>query len=119
MKKSLFIFLASFALPQPPVAPTNEQVGPLRGENQGEYNIIDSFELGYRFASVGGDGGMYDSTVNYGDGIRLLSSSLTVQSRDGHGKFFDHLVITTQGLGNDPYQSAMLRIEKNRIYRYD
>ncbi len=119
MKPLFFILLTSLALAQPPVAPTNEQTGPLRGDNSGNYNIINSFELGYRFASVGGDGGMYDATVNYGDGIRLLSSSLTVQSRDGHGKLFDHLLITTQGLGNDPYQSAVLRIEKNRVYRYD
>ncbi len=62
---------------------------------------------------------MYDATVNYGNGIRLLSSSLTIQSKDGHGRLFDHLVLTTQGLGNDPYQSAILRIEKNRLYRYD
>jgi hypothetical protein len=119
MRTFFFITLGSLALAQPPVAPTTEQTGNARGENSGEYNIINSFELGYRFASVGGDGGMYDSTVNYGDGIRLFSSSLTVQSRDGHGRFFDHLVITTQGLGNDPYQSAILRIEKNRLYRYD
>jgi hypothetical protein len=119
MKPLFYILLTTLALAQPPVAPTNEQTGALRGDNSGNYNIINSFELGYRFASVGGDGGMYDATVNYGDGIRLLSSSLTVQSRDGHGKLFDHLLITTQGLGNDPYQSAVLRIEKNRVYRYD
>jgi hypothetical protein len=119
MRRVLLFTLSSLALAQPPVAPTIEQTGALRGDNSGNYNIINSFELGYRFASVGGDGGMYDSTVNYGDGIRLLSSSLTVQSRDGHGKLFDHLLITTQGLGNDPYQSAILRIEKNRVYRYD
>jgi len=119
MRQFFLFMLCSLALAQPPVAPTNEQTGALRGDNSGNYNIINSFELGYRFASVGGNGGMYDSTVNYGDGIRLLSSSLTVQSRDGHGKLFDHLLITTQGLGNDPYQSAILRIEKNRLYRYD
>lgn len=118
--KRIFLFtLAALAFAQPPVAPANEQTGALRGENSGDYNVIDSFELGYRWATIGGDGGMYNSTVNYGDGIRLLSSSLTVQSRDGHGKLFDHLLITTQGLGNDPYQSAILRIEKNRVYRYD
>ncbi|HTB14700.1 MAG TPA: hypothetical protein VK752_24175 [Bryobacteraceae bacterium] len=118
--RRIFLFtLCSLALAQPPVAPTTEQTGNARGENQGNYNIIDSFEVGYRFASVGGDGGMYDSTVNYGDGIRLLSSSLTIQSRDGHGTLFDHLLLTTQGLGNDPYQSVILRIEKNRLYRYD
>jgi hypothetical protein len=119
MRKLFLISIASVALAQPPVAPTSAQTGNPRGENSGDYNIIQSFELGYRFATIGGDGGMYDSTVNFGDGIRLLSSSLTVQSRDGHGRLFDHLVLTTQGLGGDPYQSAILRIEKNRLYRYD
>jgi hypothetical protein len=105
---------------QPTVAPTiNEQVGDPRGENTGAYNIIQSFELGYRFATIGGDDGMYRSVANFGDGIRLLSSSLSIQSRDGHGKYFDHLQLTTQGLGNDPYQFASLRIEKNHLYRYD
>ncbi|HVO98840.1 MAG TPA: hypothetical protein VMT15_12270 [Bryobacteraceae bacterium] len=119
MKKFLLIPLAaacSFA--QPVIAPTNEQTGNPRGDNTPEYNIIQSFELGYRFVSTGGDTGMYDSTVNYRNGIRLLASSLVVQSRDGQGRFFDHLLITTQGLGNDPYQSAVLRVEKNRLYRY-
>ncbi len=119
MRRFLLILPVSLAVAQPPVAPTTEQTGNPRGDNSGGYNIIQSFELGYRFSTVGGDGGMYDGTVNYGDGIRLLSSSLTVQSRDGHGRLFDHLVITTQGLGNDPYQSAIFRIEKNRLYRYD
>ncbi len=119
MRTLLLISAASLVFAQPPVAPTTEQAGNPRGDNTGEYNIIQSFEVGYRYALIGGNGGMYDSTVNYGDGIRLLSSSLTVQSRDGHGRLFDHLLITTQGLGNDPYQSAILRIEKNRLYRYD
>jgi hypothetical protein len=62
---------------------------------------------------------MYRSTVNYTNGIRLLSSSLFVQSREGHGRWFDQLSLSTQGLGNDPYESAVLRVEKNRAYRYD
>lgn len=123
MRPLLLISISSLAITltmaQPPVAPSNDQVGNPRGDNTGNYNIIQSFELGYRFATVGGDGGMYDSVVNYGDGIRLLSSSLTVQSRDGHGLLFDHLMVSTQGLGNDPYQFAIVRIEKNRLYRYD
>src|SRR5271154_3660020 len=105
---------------QPPVAPTaNEQVGDPRGDNSGDYNIVQSFELGYRWATIGGDLGMYRSVANFGDGIRLLSSSLSIQSRDGKGQFFDHIQLTTQGLGNDPYEFASLRIEKNRLYRYD
>lgn len=115
---SILFIAGSSIWAQPPVAPTNDPVGNPRGDNFENYNIVQSFELGYRWRSVGGDSDMYRSTVNYGDGIRLLSSSLSVQSRDGHGHFFDQILLTTQGLGNDPYQFASLRIEKNRIYRY-
>src|SRR5262249_4781567 len=84
-----------------------------------EYNITNSFELGYRWRLVGGDLGEYRSDVNYGNGLRLLSSSFAVNSRDGHGRYFDQILLNTLGLGNDPYQSAVLRIQKNRLYRYD
>ncbi len=90
-----------------------------RGENAGDYNVVQSWEFGYRFASVGGDDGKYRSDVNYGDGIRLLSSYLTVNSREGHGRWFDEIVLSTQGLGGDPYESATFRIQKNGWYRYD
>ena len=50
---------------------------------------------------VGGDAGMYRSTVNYGNGPRLLSSSLSVNSLEGHGGYFDHVQINTIGQGND------------------
>ena len=113
------LFLSAAALAQPPVAPTPEPVGPPRGENVSNYNIVNSFETGYRFRTFGGSFEQYRSTVNYGDGIRLFSSFLTINSKDGHGKYFDELALTTQGLGNDPYESAMLRIQKNRLYRYD
>jgi hypothetical protein len=62
---------------------------------------------------------MYRSVVNYGNGIRLLGSNLTVNSRDGHGEYFDEILLNTIGLGDDPYQSASLRIQKNGLYRYD
>jgi hypothetical protein len=102
------------------VAPTTgETVASPRGENVGEYNVVQSWELGYRFASVGGDDDKYRSDVNFHDGVRLLSSYLTVNSRDGHGRFFDEIVLTTQGLGNDPYESANLRVQKNRLYSYN
>jgi len=107
------------ALAQPTVAPTQEPVGTPRGDNVSNYNIVNSFETGYRFRTFGGSFDQYRSTVNYGNGIRLLSSFLSVNSRDGHGKYFDEVMLTTQGLGNDPYQSATLRIQKNGLYRYD
>jgi hypothetical protein len=106
-------------LAQETVAPTVEAVGVPRGTNAGEYNIRQSFETGYRFAGIDGNRGKYRSDVNYRSGLRLLGSSLSVNSRNGKGKYFDELLLNTQGLGNDPYQFASLRAEKNRIYRYE
>ncbi|HXP85969.1 MAG TPA: hypothetical protein VN841_14695 [Bryobacteraceae bacterium] len=104
---------------QSTVAPSNEPTQDPNGDNVSNYSIRQSFEAGYRWDTTGGDFGMYQSTVNYTNGLRLLASSLDVQSRDGHGGLFDQIVLNTQGLGNDPYQFASLHIEKNRLYRYD
>jgi hypothetical protein len=120
MLRTLLIFAAFGVLEaQQVVAPTPDQVGSPRGENTGDYNVTNSFETGYRFSQVGGDIGMYRSDVNYGNGLRLLGSSLTVNSKDGHGKYFDEIVLNTLGLGNDPYQAVTLRVQKNNLYRYD
>ena len=115
----LWVFPALLAA-QETVAPTvDEKVGSARGANKGDFNIVQSWELGYRFNSVGGDAGKYQSDVNYRNGVRLLSGSLNVNSKDGKGKWFDEFVLSTQGLGNDPYESATIRLQKNRWYRYD
>ena len=109
-----FLFLACCigAWAQTPIAPTPGTTGPAPGENVGEYNVVQSWELGYRFRTVGGNEGAYRSMANYRNGVRLLGSNLTVNSREGHGRWFDEIVLTTQGLGNDPYQSATLRVQK-------
>ena len=89
-----FLILSVVAVAQPTVAPTNESVGTVRGENRGSYNILNSFETGYRFRSVGGDVGKYNSDVNYGSGLRLLSSSLSINSREGRGGLFDEIMLS-------------------------
>jgi len=113
------ILAAGVLYAQQVVAPTPEPVGSARGKDFDGYNFTNSFETGYRFALIGGDLGKYRSDVNYGNGIRLLDSGLSVDSKDGHGRLFDHILLNTLGLGNDPYQSANLRVEKNGLYRYD
>jgi hypothetical protein len=113
------VTLAGAAAAQQTVAPTDAQVGLPRGDNSGNYNVTQSFEVGYRWRLLGGDEGMYRSVVNFGNGVRLLGSRLSVNSRDGHGGLFDEILLNTQGLGNDPYESAMLRVQKNALYRYD
>ncbi len=116
----LLLLATSVTLPaQPTVAPSTETVGRSRGEDTGNYNVVNSFETGYRFRSVNGNFLKYRSDVNYGNGLRLLGSDLRVNSKDGHGRLFDEIILTTQGLGNDPYQSATLRVQRNGWYRYD
>ena len=116
---ALLVVIASTMFAQVPVAPSPGLAGEPLGTNVQNYNIVDSFETGYRFSTVGGNFEQYRSSVNFGDGIRLLGSSLMVSSKNGHGRLFDQFTLSTQGLGNDPYESAVMRIEKNRLYRYD
>ncbi len=115
----ILVMLGGVLAAQQVVAPTPEPVGSVRGQNVGDYNVINSWEVGYRFSDIDGDLGKYRSDVNYRNGVRLLASRLGVHSRDGHGRYFDEIVLTTLGLGNDPYQSALLRVGKNRLYQYD
>ncbi len=121
MRTACFALLLSSALlpAQEVVAPTPERTGEPRGANSGDYNIVQDWELGYRFRSVDGNLGKYRSDVNFGNGVRLLSSRLLLRSRDGKGHWFDEFSLFTQGLGNDPYESATLRLSRNRLYRYD
>lgn len=124
MKRLAGIFLGLALLgaaghAQQTVAPTPQTTETNRGENVSGFNILQSFETGYRFRTVDGNYGKYRSDVNYGNGIRLLGSNLAVYSRNGHGKYFDEIVLNTQGLGNDPYQFSSLRVQKNGWYRYD
>jgi hypothetical protein len=101
------------------VAPTQEPVGPVRGDEWSGYNIVNSFETGYRFLDVSGNIDKYRSDENFGSGIRLLSGSFAMNSKTGNAKYFDELLVTTSGLGGDPYEAATLRIDKNRLYQYD
>ncbi|MBI2686093.1 MAG: hypothetical protein HYX27_07245 [Acidobacteria bacterium] len=98
---------------------TPQPAGSPLGTNTGDYNVTNSWELGYRFHTVNGNSGKYRSDVNYGNGIRLLGGSLGVHSRDGKGSLFDEILLNVGGLGNDPYQFSTFRVQKNAIYRYD
>jgi hypothetical protein len=111
--------LAARLCAQPPVAPATESIGSARGESYGDYLITNSWEAGYRFSEVGGNVGTYRSDVNYGNGIRLFGARFTMNSKDGHGRFIDEVLVNIQGLGNDPYEFANWRVAKNKLYRYD
>ncbi|WP_155121191.1 hypothetical protein [Bryobacter aggregatus] len=119
MKRCWWMIFPWTLLAQPTVAPTPENVGHSRGDSFSGYNIRQSFELGYRFAGIEGNREKYRSDVNFRNGLRLLQTSLSIHSRDGKGRYFDEFLVNAQGLGNDPYQFANLRLEKNRRFRYE
>ena len=102
---------------QPVVAPTpgrNEDI-----EKVGAYTVSNSFEVGYRMSDVSGNRDVYRSSVNYGNGFRLLEGQLRINTEDGKGKYFDEFSFQTIGTGQDPYQASSLRVEKNAVYQYD
>ena len=115
---SLCVALA-VAQAQPTIAPSPLHPGSEFGGDWGSYNVTNSAELGYRFSAIGGDGGLYQSNVNYGNGLRLLGSNFAAHSKEGHGALFDTLTLTTQGMGNDPYSMAAFQVEKNDRFNYD
>ena len=116
---ALVLLAALCCRAQEPVAPTPGLAGPNRGDDWSGYNIVNTFETGYRFLSVSGNEDKYRSDENFGSGVRLLSSFFSMNSKNGHGTLFDELVITTGGLGGDPYESVRVSAGKNRLYQYD
>lgn len=112
------ISLMGHCAAQEVIAPTPDKVGSVRGDDWDGYNIVNSFETGYRFFSGSGNLNTYRSNENFGNGVRLLGSSFTANSKTGHGRLFDELILTTEGLGGDPYEHASFRLQKNRLYEY-
>src|ERR1041384_2588230 len=82
-RAAALFFTALSLCGQQVAAPTPEPVGPTRGDELHGYNVVNSIETGYRFSLIDGNEGKYRSDVNYRNGLRLLGSKLTVNSRDG------------------------------------
>ena len=68
-----------------------QQVDEQSGIDQGNYNIKQSIEFGYRFSSVNGSEETYDTMVNLQSGPRLLAFTTEIRSLDHHETFFDRL----------------------------
>jgi hypothetical protein len=111
--------LSGVLFAQQTVAPTPPPEEPPAGDTIGDYTVTQSFEIGFRALSVSGNGQTYQSQVNFGNGLRLLDSDVEASSKDGQGQWFDQLSLKTEGLGNDPYESARFRVEKNGWYEYN
>jgi opacity protein-like surface antigen len=90
-----------------------------KGLDEGNYNIKQSVEFGYRFTSIDGDQQTYDTFVNLQQGPRLLGFTTEANSLDHHGTFFDRLYFSNFGYGGDPNNVSQLRISKNKWYAFD
>jgi hypothetical protein len=62
-----------------------------QGINEGNYNIKQSVEFGYRGVSTSGDQNTYDTMINLQEGFRLLDFSTEITSLDHRGALFDRL----------------------------
>ena len=72
MKRILILASSMFLLlflHSPTVAPTDAQLGSRRGQDVEGYNVVNSFEMGYRWRDVDGNLGKYRSDVNFGNGV--------------------------------------------------
>ena len=116
--KGLLGLLAVIGLllaPEAEAQQTNEE----KGIEQGNYNIKQSIEFGGRITSISGDLQTYDTMVNLQDGPRLLNFTAEMRSLDHHGTFFDKFFFSNSGYGGDPNVVSVLRVSKNKWYRFD
>ena len=107
------LFFAPFSRAQVNPSPADQ-----KGVDSGGYNIQQSAELGYRATWINGNHDTYDTFVNLGDGLRLLSYTLDLRSIDHRGIFFDNLSFSSFGFGGDPNDVARLSITKNKWYDF-
>ncbi len=90
-----------------------------KGIDQGNYNIKQSIEFGYRFTDTGGSQETYDSMVNLQQGPRLLGLTTEMRSLNQHASLFDRLFFSNFGYGGDPNDVSQLRISKNKWYSFN
>jgi hypothetical protein len=96
----------------PAAAPAPDQPAPAAVSDS---PISGSVEVGYRFVSgVGGSQDVYDSTVNLGQGLRLIGLDFTVSPVKS---LWDHFEVQASSWG-DPYDTARVEADKSGLYRF-
>lgn len=111
----LLVSLGSLVVPVILAQQAEEQ----KGIDQGNYNIKQSIEFGYRFSSVNGSEETYDTMVNLQSGPRLLGFTTELRSLDHHATLFDRLYLSNFGYGGDPNNVSQLRFSKNKWYAFN
>ena len=96
-----------------------QQTEDQKGIDQGNYNIKQAIEFGYRFTDITGNLQTYNTMVNLQDGPRLLNFTTEMRSLDNRGTFFDRFYFSNFGYGGDPNVVTVLRVSKNKWYAFN
>lgn len=89
-----------------------------QGVEYGNYNVRQSFEVGYRGTWINGNTDTYNTFVDLHDGPRLLDYTLSMRSMNHDGLLFDGLNFSNFGYGGDPNDVSRLHIEKHKLYDF-
>jgi len=90
--------------------------GAAEGFTWGVYQGRSSTEVGYRWVDTKGSEEMYRSMVNLGAGPKLLHSDLSLRANYGAGVVFDHLDISMDNWGGDPYNTVRFSFGRTGAY---
>src|SRR5579884_627031 len=100
----------------PAAAPAQQQQQPATDTSGSEPQISGSVEVGYRYIpNISGNFDVYRSTVDLGEGPKLLGLDLTL--RPNSPTIFDRLDLHMSSWG-DPYNTARLDAQKSGLYRF-
>ena len=96
----------------PPPAPAAAK----EGFTWGVYDGRTDLEVGYRWVTTAGNNDVYRSMVNLGAGPKLLRSNVSLRSNYGAGQIFDHLDISMDNWGGDPYNTMRFSFGRTGAY---
>jgi hypothetical protein len=88
------------------------------GKTEGNYNVQQSVEFGYRDSLINGNLNNYNTFENLSSGVRLFDYTLNMRSINHQGLLFDNLSFTNFGYGGDPNDVSRLHIDKNKWYDF-
>jgi len=104
---------------EPASQPAPAAPKPVEPFKLGAYEGRSEIEVGYRWVSdVAGNQDMYRSTVNLGEGPKLLRSNFSLRSNYGAGLLFDRMDLSFDSWGGDPYNTMRLSMSRADAYEF-
>jgi hypothetical protein len=110
---TLMALLATVTVAQTP------RPSPSPSDDNGDYTVTSSIEIGVRGLSVNGDNEKFRSDLNYRPGLRAFNSSFFVENRSKGNKLFDEALFQASGWGGDPTGSARVNMSRTGWYKFD